>query len=441
MYRMNMKKIVSLLLTCVFVFSCAAAVADFADAKTIDATSARNINIQPAGENTVPYGISPTTGRDLAELEEELPEGFSGMVATDKYYPVMVQHCGFLSGVGDAAPFYGSYADVYYEMAKAKSGYTRLTMLFNDFLPTMAGGSRSLRVGHVFIRQEWNCPLLYAGTQDTSVSDTYNSNVVFWRQKLGIPASNISDLTTYPWSVRMFFDGLDGQKQYIKYKSRIKELPDECNLVWDVAGLATNLLGDRDYSDHNHTFKFGDLPEGGDDGNIVYVLFRKDAIKNVDDKGMFYFNSVYEYEPEENVYYRYAITDMQNPLENAILFAEQIPSNVVYQPQGNEGLNGNIVTSITRTPGEAISFANVVIQYVENKWPGAEHPYPILYGTSGNADVFMGGKHYSCVWKRDSIDDRTVFYGEDGQEIPFQVGRTMIVQMDYNAAHREVKYE
>lgn len=443
MYRMNMKKIVSLLLTCVFVLSCAAAGADFADAKTIDATSNRNINIQPAGENTVPYGISPTTGRDLAELEDDLPEGFGGMVATDKYYPVIVQHCGFLSAVGDAAPFYGTYADVYYEMAKALAGYTRMCMVFNDYHPTMAGACRSLRVGNVFVRQEWNAPYLYAGTQDTSVSDTYNSNVVYWRQKLGIPASNNSDLKTYPWTSRMFFDGLDGQKQYLKYKSRIESgsLSSEDNLVWNVAGIVSNLLGDRDFSDHNHTFKFGDLPEGGDDGNLIYVLFRNDATRNVDDKGMFYFNSLYEYDPDENTYARYAITDMNNPTENAILFTEQIPSNIVYQPLGKDGLDGNKITSITRTPGEAITFANVVIQYVENKWPGAEHPYPILYGTSGNADVFMGGKHYSCVWKRDSIDDRTVFYGEDGQEIPFQVGRTMIVQMDYNAAHREVKYE
>ena len=438
-----MRKIISLLLVCVFVFTCAAAVADIADAKTIDATANRNINIQPAGENTVPDGISPTTGRSFADLEDDLPEGFAGMVVTNKYYPVMVQHCGFLSAVGDAAPIYGTYADVYYEMAKASTGYTRLCMLFNDYHPTMAGACRSLRVGNVFVRQEWNCPMLYAGPQDTSVSDTYNSNVVYWRQKLGIPASNNKDLDTYPWNTRMFFDGLDGQKQYIKYRSRITNdsLSSEDNLVWDVAGLVTNLLGERDFSDHNHTFKFGDLPEGGDDGSLVYVLFSKNAVKNVDDKGMFYFNSFYQYEEDEGVYYRYAITDLEKPLENPILFAEQTVTNVVAQPQGKDGLDGSLITNCTRTPGEAITFANVVIQYVENKWPDGEHPYPILYGTTGNADVFMGGKHYACVWKRDSIDDRTVFYGEDGQEIPFQVGRTMIVQVDYNVENREVKYE
>lgn len=415
--------------------------ADIASAKTIDAASDRNIKIQPAGENTVPEGVSPTTGRDFAELEDDLPEGFGGMVVTNKYYPVMVQHCGFLSAVGDAAPIFGSYADVYYELAKASSGYTRMCMIFNDYHPTLAGGCRSMRIGNVWIRQEWNAPVLYAGTQDTSASDQYNSNVEEARRQLNIPNSTNSDLDTYPWNVRMFFDGLTGSKQYLKWKYRIEDLDPECNLVWDVAGLVSGLLGERDFSDHNHTFKFGDLPEGGDDANDVYVLFRNDAVKNVDDKGMFYFNSVYEYEPDENVYYRYAITDLEKPLENPIPFVEQRITNIVSKLAGNNELDGNKITSETRTPGNAITFANVVIQYVDNKWPSGEHPYPILYGTSGNADVFMGGKHYSCVWKRDGVDDRTVFYGEDGQEIPFQVGRTMIVQMDYATKHREVKYE
>ena len=438
-----MKKLISLLLICAFVLSCGLASADIATAKSIDATATRNINIQPAGENTVPDGISPTTGRDFAELEEDLPEGFGGMVVTNKYYPVMVQHCGFLSAVGDAAPIYGSYADVYYEMAKASSGFTRLSMIFNDYHPTLAGACRSLRMGHVWVRQEWNAPLLYAGTQDTDVSNQYKTNVEVARANLGIPSSTLSDLETYPWTVRMYFDGLHGSKQYLKWKYRIKDkgLSAEDNLAWDVQGIVNGLLGDRDFSDHNHTFKFGDLPEGGDEANEVYVLFRNDAVKSVDDKGIFYFNSVYEFEPEENVYYRYAITDLAKPLDNPIPFVEQRVTNIVSENATYNELDGKVITSCSRTQGNAITFANVVIQYVENKWPDGEHPYPILYGTSGNADVFMGGKHYTCVWKRDGVDDRTVFYGEDGQEIPFQAGRTIIVQVDYNVAHREVKYE
>ena len=58
----------------------------------------------------------------------------------------------------------------------------------------------------------------------------------------------------------------------------------------------------------------------------------------------------------------------------------------------------------------------------------------------------MGGKHFKGVWSRETYEDRTVFYGEDGQEIELQPGRTMIVVMDYDTTVnkqlvREVRYE
>ena len=75
----------------------------------------------------------------------------------------------------------------------------------------------------------------------------------------------------------------------------------------------------------------------------------------------------------------------------------------------------------------------------------------VLTGT-GNADYFMGGKHIAGVWKRDTVEDRTVFYDENGEEIELQPGRTIIIMMDYNTTYirdkddkgrqpREVRYE
>ena len=78
------------------------------------------------------------------------------------------------------------------------------------------------------------------------------------------------------------------------------------------------------------------------------------------------------------------------------------------------------------------------------EFPNGEAPYAILEGR-GNADYFMGGKHYAGVWERESLNNRTIFYGEDGNEISLQPGRTIIVLMDYKTTfgdkHREVKYE
>jgi hypothetical protein len=53
----------------------------------------------------------------------------------------------------------------------------------------------------------------------------------------------------------------------------------------------------------------------------------------------------------------------------------------------------------------------------------------------------MCGKHYTGVWQRKDINDRTVFYGEDGNEIELQRGKTLIILMDYNNKGRSVSYE
>ena len=67
-------------------------------------------------------------------------------------------------------------------------------------------------------------------------------------------------------------------------------------------------------------------------------------------------------------------------------------------------------------------------------------PRPTLTGT-GNADYFMGGKHYSGVWNRDTMQDRTVFYDENGQELAMQRGKTLIILMDSENERRELRYE
>ena len=64
----------------------------------------------------------------------------------------------------------------------------------------------------------------------------------------------------------------------------------------------------------------------------------------------------------------------------------------------------------------------------------------MLTGT-GNADYFMCGKHYRGVWQRKDYNSRTVFYGEDGNEIEMQRGKTLIILMDYNSKARLVQYE
>ena len=103
-------------------------------------------------------------------------------------------------------------------------------------------------------------------------------------------------------------------------------------------------------------------------------------------------------------------------------------------------VQGGQTIDIQSMPGEPITFANIIVQAIEDKWPGNEMPYPVVTGT-GNADYFMGGKHLKGVWKRDTIEDRTVFYGEDGEEIELQPGRTIIVLLDYATIYKNTRTE
>ena len=74
--------------------------AALADPVKIDGLTQRNIKINKAGENTVDTGISPTTGRSLADVSAEVKDGFLGMAVTGQYMPLMVQVTNSGSGIG-----------------------------------------------------------------------------------------------------------------------------------------------------------------------------------------------------------------------------------------------------------------------------------------------------------------------------------------------------
>ena len=437
-----LKKLISMLLALAIVLSCTAALADLTTATQIDPGAGRGIKIKPAGVNAWPEdGTSPTTGRDLAAVADEYYEdGFGGMAITGDYYPIMVQHSGICGGVSAGAPFYGSCADIFYEIPKSSAGHTRMCMIFNDILPTYAGGTRSTRVGYIWIRQEWNAPYFFQGRQTTNWGPTDVNRRI---DELGLPDST-SNAT--PWNEKVLFDGYAGTKQWLKFRYRVKGLPTEASAVWNIANAKTELLGERSFEDHNHTLKFGDLPEGGDDANTVYVMFNTQGAKQYDSgKDLYYYyNTMYQYDEDENVYYAYKIDDLENPDTGAVPFVEyRVTEPNAYLPEGAyDPIESGWLLDCTLVNGNDITFANVIVQYIDMDWSyGGECPFPNLKG-SGNADFFIGGKHYAGVWDRgDSYDNRTVFYGPDGEEITLQPGRTMIVLMDWKTKNRAVLYE
>ena len=308
-------------------------------------------------------------------------------------------------------------------------------LLYNDVLPTIGGASRSLRVGHLFIRQEWNAPLFFMGGQETDGSNKYHTDINYWINQFKLNPSWNNDKSD-PAS-RILFDGTNGGKGFLAYKYRFQKYSDSYNVVWDFASLKRDYLsGTRDAADHPHALKFGERTVEGDNAETVYVYFNNTQVYGAHDssEGTTYINSMYSYDEKYDVYYRYMITDLNNPENNYIPFTEQrIPTPVDAGPltggsstAAGVALKGDVV--ITDEEDGAITFANIIVQHIGMRWMGDAAPYPELTG-SGNADFFIGGKHYAGVWNRDDLDDRTVFYGEDGQEIALNPGRTIIVQL------------
>ena len=427
-----LKKIISVLLTLALLLG---AVTALAEKTSINPLENRNITIHKAGDNEVEEGVSPTTGRQLSEID--VPAGALGMAVDGRYRPILVQISNSGGGAGDRAPWNGSQADIVYETPLRADGETRMAFLFSDVQPDYVGPLRSLRMHHIKLRAEWDCPYLYAGSQkfhNTNVEDEIS------RQFPGLQADGKT-----PERYRYMYDGT-ANKAWNKYIYRCANFFAPHNSIGYLTGsggtkegeggIIQNIYPD-DVTPKVRPFKFSEeLPEGGDEGEVIYVTHAK-----FDDTGMSY-DSVLEYDEDENVYYRYML--MKDGSQ--VLYDEIVPTYV-----GREVKENKPVDRYELVHGEAITFSNVIIQFMDVHYWGTQSPDPFVTGT-GNADYFMGGRHYKGVWNRDELTDRTVFYGEDGEEITLLPGKTLIVMMDLdynthdymqnaNGTRRDVSYE
>jgi len=354
----------------------------------------RSVLLSPAVENKTEEGFSPTTGLELATLD--VPDGFAGLAVTGRYTPMLVQIDNSEGGVGNRAPWHASYADVVYETPLYRTGTTRLSMLFSDLIPEYVGPVRSARVNHVWIREEWKAALCFWGGQKyekTSITTAF--------QDLGY---NLMDPAS------LAFDGTTGGKVWNNYCDHTEVLAKPHDAYFMTAALATQVIP-ADYTAPNHAYRFTSaLPEVGDVAEVIYVNWGNKA-----------YNSMLEYDEDENLYYRYMMEDPQKP----VLYDEINP----VPNKGDKIIHLNPVT-----------FSNVIIQFMDIQYMSSDAPLPTVTGR-GNAEYFMGGKHIAGVWNRDTLQDRTVFYDMDGNEIEMQPGHTLIVMMDYQTDGRSVSYE
>ncbi len=420
-----MKKLTSVLLVLFLILGMTSAMAN---PREIDGLTPRNITINPAGlnpsaEEMIAQGISPTTGRKLSSIK--CPDTFAGAAVDGQYRPFMVQISNANNGVGTVgglyapAPVNGSYADVVYEACQRQGGAeTRMSMIFSDTIPDYVGYVRSTRSTHPRIRQEWNAFFCTSGYTNADVPDEW--------KKLGVKNPMSKNRNAKDPGIIYVGDAGENKpwKQYVRRMKGIKDVNSEVFLLKD---LLDNVVP-KDHVPANHTWKFTDnLPEGGDSASIIYVTF---GSKYDSDSRL-------EYDPDENVYIRYVAVQNSEDMpyrETTLIGAENV------EEKNSKGQLVRRVAYEERIPGNTITFSNVIVQGINMKWKGGARPDPVLTGT-GNADYFMGGKHIAGVWERADYNSRTVFYGEDGNEIELQRGRTLIILMGYNNKKSKVSYE
>ena len=375
----------------------------------INATANRGIQRSTFTDNTVEPGISPTTGLKLSDYD--VSDDFAGLAVKGVYFPVLVQiSCPYddktkACGTGNRAPWGLQYADMIYELPLHANGEVRMTALFSDVIPDAVGPIRSARVGHIWLREEWDCGFMYYGQQEYKLT-----NVITETRRTGASEKGLlwpgTVGTNRPW-----------KKYYDKYSSKYlhnANLKAPNNRTGDPAGFLIAYLMPEwpdiiAYpSQINHTMKFADAAyTGGDAATTINVSWnRKDS------------NEIYMYNAASGKYTRYLQSDSKK---------------------------GNPVEWVELETQEPIDFSNVIIQWTETTYLGRDAPvtqnigeYNESTGTyasiGGNCDIFMNGRHISGGWYREGINVRTVFYDENGEEVALQPGRTMIIQLPFENA-------
>jgi hypothetical protein len=154
---------------------------------------------------------------------------------------------------------------------------------------------------------------------------------------------------------------------------------------------AIQALIPADFKAPSRPFLFTDaLPETGETALNISITQNNDT-----------YSSSFKYDPAANVYFRY----------------------VHGEPYMDSAANTQL------------SFSNVIIQRTDVTYDEgvAERPVTKNIG-SGNADIFMGGKYIAGYWMRTGMNQRTVFFDQDGNELKLQRGKTFISIIDYSNA-------
>lgn len=283
---------------------------------------------------------------------------------TDKPQQIMVVQ---MDNEPKARPQMGiSSADIVYEVELYNGGYTRYTAVFNDDLPELVEAVRSARIVNADIYSEYMGALVHFGARvepDSNMYDYFNANGF----TAELDGNNHNPIKTYPGAGGLF------------YRDKSRGAPN------NVVGKLVQLHDMVDWSTLScrsplHFNEYPTIP-GGEDVTRFQIAYREG------------YTPSYQWDAMQGKYLRFY----------------------------------NDKAYVDGQTGEQVTCDNVIVQHVEYSWFGGKSDAPCvtLYGTN-TCDYFIGGRHFTGYWVRDSIANNTVYYDDAGNEVLFNPGHTFI---------------
>lgn len=369
-----MKKLLSALLAFTLLFSATSALA----------ASKKETKVKP---NTYTIPQEGTVLQNEADRNISMNSDFSrnpviagespttGEPWTGTYLPMLMQVDNTDGGVGARAPWGGQYADIIYEGVLYRDGATRISFLFSNEIPESAGPVRSARIGHVLLREEWYSGFIFAGGPRRTDNDITEVFAQTGADEKGV-----------------LFDLLSGS--FVEYKNRVDSVKAPSNLNCNPAGLRSTIPAE--YESIPHPFLFTD--ESPYSGPFAYTI-------NLDWGKKDYISHFY-YDEANNNYYRYV------------------------GPSGKEQAYKSFATAEDRSEENMtlLTFSNLIIQRVNYTYTNNSKIMPVMQNVGqGNADIFIGGRYIAGYWCRKSIEEPTIYFDSEGNELQFTRGKSFIV--------------
>jgi hypothetical protein len=293
----------------------------------------------------------------------------TGMPWTGKYLPMLVQIDNTSGGVGTLSQWGVDQADIIYETPLYQGGYTELTFLFSDVIPQSAGPIRSARITQAELREEWDGGFVFYGAQENEGTSV---NALF--QQTGANQKGV------------LFSGIVGtNKPWKKYYTRVGNLRSPHNVDADVKAMQALIPADFQAPARPYLFT-DELPKNGERATNITIKQKNDD-----------YASSFTYYSGKNVYLR------------SVDGEKYVDRYTLKQP----------------------FFANLIVQRTKLTFYGNDRARPVTVDIgSGNADIFMGGRYMKGFWMRTGMNQRTVFFDQDGNELKLQRGKTFISIVD-----------